>query len=59
MTAMTDSLIGRTATHKLHGRCVVLYKNRNGYWISVWGGPRGDKLYTFKGIKAEDLEETK
>jgi len=37
------------------GPCVVTHHNRRGYWISVWGGPCGDKLYTFKGIDAGDL----
>lgn len=58
MTA-TEIRIGGCYTHKLHGRCVVTYKNRGGYWIQVWGGISGDKVYTFKGVKEEDLSERK
>lgn len=50
-----DIKIGRTYIHRLHGQCVVLRKNRLGYWIDCWGGINGDKLYTFKGIQAKDL----
>ena len=38
-----------------HGKCIVLAKNRLGFKIQVWGGIEGDKLYTFSGIKAEEL----
>jgi hypothetical protein len=52
----TQITIGGSYTHTLHGNCIVLNQNKNGYWIQVWGGPCGDKLYTFKGIRAEDLK---
>jgi hypothetical protein len=58
MTAATEIRIGGSYTHKLHGRCIVIRKNRNGYWIQTWGGPSGDKVYTFKGIAAEDLSRS-
>lgn len=52
---MQEIRIGKCYQHTLHGSCVVTFHNRNGYWIQCWGGINGDKLYTFKGIRAEDL----
>ena len=51
----TEIKIGGSYSHRVHGRCVVLCKNRRGYHIQVWGGISGDKLYIFKGISADDL----
>lgn len=51
--------IGRCYVHKLHGECVVVLKNRNGYWIQVWDGRSGDRLHTFKGIRAADLSPSR
>lgn len=47
--------VGGCYSHRTHGPCMVIYKNRNGFHISVWGGICGDKEYVFKGIKATDL----
>lgn len=47
--------IGRCYNHKGFGHCIVTHKNRNGFWVLCWGGPAGDKAYTFKGITAADL----
>jgi hypothetical protein len=56
-TTMTEIKVGGSYKHTVHGNCIVIYQNRGGYWIQVWGGPCGDKKYTFKGIKATDLSE--
>ena len=50
--------IGWRYSHKTHGQCVVTHRNRAGFWIQVWGGISGDKLYTFKGIDGADLSTT-
>lgn len=47
--------IGRVYNHAGFGQCTVVLRNRRGFWIQVWGGPDGDKLYTFKEINAADL----
>lgn len=40
-----------------HGNCIVIGENRLGFKIQVWGGPNGDKVYTFSGIKHAELKE--
>ncbi len=52
----TEIKIGSCYMHKGHGQCIVTHKTKAGYWITVWGGPSKDKPYTFKRIKADDLE---
>jgi len=47
--------VGRCYELKGYGHCVVTHKNKNGFWVIVWGGPAGDKQYTVKGVKAADL----
>lgn len=47
--------VGRCYNHTLFGHCIVTHKNKNGFWVSTWGGPTGDKHYTMKGVKAADL----
>ncbi len=51
----SEIVIGQTYRHAVHGNCVVVYGNSRGFWIQVWGGISGDKLYTFKGVKPEEL----
>jgi hypothetical protein len=46
---------GRCYNLSGYGHCIVTRKNRNGFWVIVWGGPAGDKQYTVKGVKASDL----
>lgn len=55
MSVATEIRIGGCYAHKTHGSCVVTHHNSRGYWIQVWGGTCGDKLYTFKGIAGDDL----
>lgn len=52
----TEIRVGGSYNHAIHGNCIVTLKNKNGFWIQVWGGPSGDKVYTFKGISASELK---
>ena len=47
--------VGRCYDHKGFGHVIVCRRTRNGFWVLTWGGPGGDKQYTFKGINAADL----
>ena len=49
--------LGRCYDLKGYGHCIVTRRNRNGFWVVVWGGPAGDKQSTIKGVRAADLTE--